>query len=428
MAAFWALAAGMTAVALAFILVPLLRPRAARGPSVEDANLDVLRGQRREIESDVAYGTLPADARDEALADLVARARADLAPAAPLPAPGTRRPWAAAAAVAVAVPALAFGMYLVVGTPEATAPAPASHAAGQARPTRRSSRWSKPSRARCASGPTTCAAGRCSRARSPPWAGSTRRWPPTSTWRSWRPTIRRSSPTTPTRSACTQGRSLAGRPYELVKRALAIDPHHPKSLALAGTAAFDAGDYPGAARYWSALAAEMPAGSEERGRVEGMLDEVRDKAAAAGKPLAPGATAVRDWSVAHARRRRPRRRARPAPRRPSVSGSVSVAAGIASKVDRAAALFIFARAVNGPRMPLAVIRGTAAELPREFTLDDSLAMAPTMKISGADAVRIEARISRSGNALPQSGDLVGVSDVVKPGARGLKIVIDKVVP
>jgi cytochrome c-type biogenesis protein CcmH len=112
----------------------------------------------------------------------------------------------------------------------------------------------------------------------------------------------------------------------------------------------------------------------------------------------------------------------------SVSGSVSVDAGIASKVDRAAALFIFARAVNGPRMPLAVIRGTAAELPRDFTLDDSLAMAPTMKISGAEAVRIEARISRSGNALPQSGDLVGVSDVVKPGARGLKIVIDKVVP
>src|SRR6185437_4687549 len=131
MIAFWALAAGMTAVALAFILVPLLRPRAVRGPSVEDANLEVLRGQRREIESDVAYGTLPADARDEALADLVARARADLAPSAPLPAPGTRRPWAAAAGVAVAVPALAFGMYLAVGTPEATDRARVGHEGGQ---------------------------------------------------------------------------------------------------------------------------------------------------------------------------------------------------------------------------------------------------------------------------------------------------------
>jgi cytochrome c-type biogenesis protein CcmH len=79
-------------------------------------------------------------------------------------------------------------------------------------------------------------------------------------------------------------------------------------------------------------------------------------------------------------------------------------------------------------MPLAVIRGTAGELPRDFTLDDSLAMAPTMKISGADAVRIEARISRSGTAQPQSGDLFGTSAVVKPGARGVKVVVDQVVP
>ena len=74
MIAFWVLAACMTVVALAFILVPLLRPRARPGPSAEEANLEVLRGQRREIESDVAYGTLPVDARDEAVAELMARA------------------------------------------------------------------------------------------------------------------------------------------------------------------------------------------------------------------------------------------------------------------------------------------------------------------------------------------------------------------
>ena len=88
----------------------------------------------------------------------------------------------------------------------------------------------------------------------------------------------------------------------------------------------------------------------------------------------------------------------------------------------------FARAENGPRMPLAVVRTTAAALPLKFSLDDSMAMAPTARLSSAAAVRIEARISRSGNALPQSGDLVGTSDVVKPDARDVKIVIDKVVP
>ena len=73
MLVFWILAALMTAVALAFVLVPLLRMRAITGPSQKEANLEVLRGQRREIEADVERGVLPADARDEALAELVAR-------------------------------------------------------------------------------------------------------------------------------------------------------------------------------------------------------------------------------------------------------------------------------------------------------------------------------------------------------------------
>jgi len=418
MAAFWLLAACMTLVALGFILVPLLRPRASRGPSVEEANLDVLRGQRREIEADVANGVLPADARDEALADLMRRARVDLAPAAPM-ATGTRRPWAAAIAAAIAVPVLAFGLYLAVGTPEAVDPPRVGHAGGQltdaqvvamvetlARKVRE-----RPDDVR----------GWALLARSLSTMG---RFEEAVAAYEHLASIAPDDPQVLADYAdalgMQQGRSLAGRPTELVQRALAIDPAHPKSLALAGTAAFDAGDYPAAARYWSRLAAQMPEGSEDRGRVDAMLDEVRTKAAAAGKPLAPGATAVAQAAAPSD--------GKPAAAATSVSGSVSVAAALAAKVDRSAALFIFARAVNGSRMPLAVIRASAGELPRDFTLDDSLAMAPALRISGADAVRIEARISRSGTAQPQSGDLVGVSDVVKPGARGVKIVVDKVVP
>jgi cytochrome c-type biogenesis protein CcmH len=107
---------------------------------------------------------------------------------------------------------------------------------------------------------------------------------------------------------------------------------------------------------------------------------------------------------------------------------VSVAPQVAAQVPSTATLFIFARAEGGPRMPLAVLRRSASELPTSFALDDSMAMTPATKISGAPAVRVEARISRSGNALPQPGDLVGTSSVVGPGARDVKIVIDKVVP
>src|ERR1700686_314708 len=120
MAVFWILATLMTLAALAFVLVPLLRGRLPSGPSSVEANLEALRGQRREIEADVANGTLPADAREEALAELVGRAQADLSAAvAPSPA-AQKKPWITASALALALPALALGVYPASGPPAAT--------------------------------------------------------------------------------------------------------------------------------------------------------------------------------------------------------------------------------------------------------------------------------------------------------------------
>jgi cytochrome c-type biogenesis protein CcmH len=107
---------------------------------------------------------------------------------------------------------------------------------------------------------------------------------------------------------------------------------------------------------------------------------------------------------------------------------VTVAPAVAAKVGVSDTLFIFARAASGPRMPLAVLRGSARQLPMAFALDDTMAMTPATPLSSAGALRVEARISRSGNATPQPGDLVGTSEVVRPGARNVKIVVDKVLP
>ena len=109
-------------------------------------------------------------------------------------------------------------------------------------------------------------------------------------------------------------------------------------------------------------------------------------------------------------------------------GAVTVAPSVASKVSPSDTVFIFARSEGGPKVPLAVMRASARDLPMRFALDDSMSMAPDFKLSAVEAVRVEARISRSGNAVPQAGDLVGRSSVVKPGARDIAIVIDKVVP
>ena len=96
MLSFWIVAALLTVVALAFVLLPLLRNRAASSPTVREANLAALRSQRQEIESDVANGVLAAEAKEEALAELLARADEDLGATAETPATAPRRPWPAA--------------------------------------------------------------------------------------------------------------------------------------------------------------------------------------------------------------------------------------------------------------------------------------------------------------------------------------------
>jgi len=90
-------------------------------------------------------------------------------------------------------------------------------------------------------------------------------------------------------------------------------------------------------------------------------------------------------------------------------------------------VFVFARAAGGSRMPLAVQRAKVADLPLSFKLDDSMAMAPGANLSSAKQVIVGARISKSGNAIPQPGDLSGEKTGVAPGTSGIAITIGSVV-
>lgn len=411
MAVFWILAASMTAVALAFVLVPMLRARPAGGPSAADANLEVLRGQRREIEADIANGTLPAEAREEALADLMGRAQDDLSQPRADAAAVAGKPWITAASVALAVPALAFGLYLAVGNPAASDMKAVS--AARAPMDDQQIIAMIDNLARKVKDRPDDAHG---------WALLARSMAELGRFKEAAGAYEHLAKLVPGDAqvladyadalGMAQGRTLEGRPYELAKDALKIDPKHQKALALAGTAALDAGDFKGAIAYWQALAGELAPGSPDRAQVQAILGEIREKAAATGKPMPP-APKVAKAATASSK---------------TVSGSVAVAPGIAAKVSGNETLFIFARSEGGPRVPLAVLRASARELPLKFALDDTQAMAPGMNLSSAQNVRIEARISRSGNATPQPGDLVGTSAVVKPGARDVNIIVDKVLP
>ena len=109
----------------------------------------------------------------------------------------------------------------------------------------------------------------------------------------------------------------------------------------------------------------------------------------------------------------------------AISGKVTMGPSLAGKGSPTDTLFVFAREANGPPMPVAIVRATKKDLPFTFRLDDSNSMMPSRKLSDVGTVVVVARLSKSGKAMPESGDLEGMSEPVKPGTNGITIVIDR---
>ncbi len=217
--------------------------------------------------------------------------------------------------------------------------------------------------------------------------------------------------------AVLNNRSLQGEPALWIDRALKLEPDNPKALALAGTAAFEVRDFPGAVRHWERLVAISPPGSEFLPQLQASIAEARQQggmAAAAPQASAPSAAAAANPQAAAASTA-------------GVQGSVKLSPALAQQVQPGDTVFIFARAAEGPRMPLAILRKQVADLPLEFKLDDSTAMAPQMRLSLHPMVVISARVSKSGEATPAAGDLVGQSAPVANTASGVTIEINELV-
>jgi cytochrome c-type biogenesis protein CcmH len=211
--------------------------------------------------------------------------------------------------------------------------------------------------------------------------------------------------------AMTHG-SLQGGPTKLLERALELNPNHPKALALSGTAAMERGDHAAAVRHWERLLKLIPPEygedirmvKESIGQARQMLAQSKGgKAALQQIDKAPRATAGRE----------------------RISGTVTLSDALKGKADPDDTLFVLARAAQGPKMPLAILRKQVKDLPLRFTLDDSMAMSPEMKMSNFDEVVVVARISRSGDAIPKPGDLQGMSKPLALGSTGIRIDIDQ---
>lgn len=193
----------------------------------------------------------------------------------------------------------------------------------------------------------------------------------------------------------------------LVEQAMALEPGNIKALALSGSAAYDRRDYATAVRLWSVIESSLPADSPMLPQLRSSIAQARQlggvptAAAAPGQATAPG----------------------PA----SVSGRLTLAPELLARTSPGDTVFIVARAAAGPRMPLAVLRKKVSDLPLDFKLDDSMAMAPNAKISDHPQVIVSARISKTGEAAPKAGDLAGQSAAVAPGSSGLAVRISEVV-
>jgi len=389
----------LVAGALLFVVPPLVRRTARPGASRDAVNAAVYRDQLRELEVDLQAGTLAPDQHDKARREIEARLVADLGKnEAQAQSTGSAR--GAALALGLAVPICALAVYLSVGNPRALSPladegSPHGITAQQfetmvGRLAARLKDNPEDAEGWMMLGRSYAVMGRFGDS-SEAYAKAVARVPDDAQLLAdYADSL-----------AMAQGRTLRGEPEKLLKRALAVDPNNVKALVLAGTAAFDRNDRAGAVRYWERVLSVLPGESD-------MAQRVRASIAEAGGSAGKAQVARPAQAQGNAR----------------ISGVVKLDPKLAGKVAPDDTVFIFARAAEGPRMPLAILRKQGRDLPVQFTLDDSMAMAPQMKLSAFPRVVVGARVSKTANASAQPGDLQGASAPIAVGSAGVAVTID----
>lgn len=220
--------------------------------------------------------------------------------------------------------------------------------------------------------------------------------------------------------ATNAGGNLGGKPTELIEKALKVDPSNGMALWLAGTAAFQRSDFDKAIRTWESLKQQLSPGSEDEQMLQNAIAEAYGKQGKSVPQMVRKAATQNTAGNATTN-------AQSANPKSSVSGEVDLDPSLRGKALPSDIVMVIAR-LPGTRMPMAVLRVPATQLPLKFTLDDSLAMNPQSLISNAPLVEVEVRISKTGMAMPEPGDLLSAAQTVKVGTSGIKLRVDRVRP
>lgn len=227
----------------------------------------------------------------------------------------------------------------------------------------------------------------------------------------------------------SKDKSLQGRPLELINRALMIDPNNQKGLWLAGTAAYDGGKYEKALKYWQKLYTMVPPNSDAAKAMESNIAEIQNLIAKTGGGAGEAAKADDKAGVQADGSSSSEAVAAAAPVSAVVAGRVTLSPDLKARANPDDVVYIFARAPpGGPQIPLATIKTKVKNLPMSFSMDDSMAIVRSAKLSDFSHTVVGARVSKSGDAMAHSGDLQGMSDVVAVGDKNVKVVINKIVP
>ncbi|ATG90379.1 c-type cytochrome biogenesis protein CcmI [Methylomonas koyamae] len=391
---FWLAIAGLLAVALAILLPPLFKTAPLHDADGEQRNKAIARQQLAELKQQLQDGILSQSQFDAQYQELQLALLDEIQQDAPTQAPARSASgrWAIPL-VGVALPLLSLYLYLTLGEPEAIAKAELAQ-----------------NQAKAADNVQNMVAALAQRLQQQPedlegWMMLGRAYLYMQQYDNSAQAfaeLNRRKPNDPAvmlhyADALSMARNgqMLGEPAELVDQALKLVPEDHTALWLGGMAKAEAGDYAQAIAYWQKLAAMLPEQDETKQQLQKMIAmaEAEQGAGAVSAAAAPVEIKV----------------------------DAGLAAELKSKADPADTLFVYAQAVTGPKMPLAIVKKQVKDLPLHTVLNDSMAMQPQTHLADFKQLRIVARISKSGNAMPQPGDLIGTAEVNLDGSQSAAV-------
>ncbi|MCU7803227.1 MAG: c-type cytochrome biogenesis protein CcmI [Candidatus Thiodiazotropha sp. (ex Lucinoma borealis)] len=430
MTLFWIIIAGLIVLAMAFVALPLLRKHVETGVTTNELNLSVFKQQLAELDSDLEAGILEQNRYDAARKDLEKELLTDIS--SEQKTTETAVSGRNMALSALLIPLVAFFLYQTIGSPEIIQRL-AEQPSGM--PTKASPTQSQPGNTQNLPPMEELVKRLAAKLQEQPenqegWVMLGRSYMamnnPSAAINAYQRAIQLNDQNVALllayseAIASTNGNDFSGRAAPMIDKAYQLEPNNPNVLWISGILAYQRSEFKSAIERWEALKVMLQPQSAELESVNDALNDVRSKLG-----LAPDEAPLPNIVQAK----------KPASSKAVVNSSkslqveISLSPELQAKAKPGDLVFVYAKALSGPPMPLAAVRKKVSDLPLSIKLDDSMAMMPQMKLSGFPEVVVGARVSLSGNPSAQSGDLEGEIKPVSPGqSETVRVIINSVHP